>query len=289
MKDLTVFILTHDRGEMLLETIESVLNQTCHDFKFVVSDNSSNDETQKLLKERNLIGQFEYRKRDKEYPSFEHFNLCLSEVDTKYFVLFHDDDIMLSEYVETMYNAINGSEYVAVGCNAYKLQENDTKTRFSSIRIKKTFKNKAELTYFYSKFDVVPFPSYIYSKEKITTKLFENNLGKYSDVLWIISLIELSPILWLPKSYMLYRIHSGQDSLTFDLLNQYKLAKYLYKTGLCKKEYNSYRCRILYCYASRKRTKRPAIIFLKYANFNFFIKSVIKNSFIYKYLKRGVL
>ena len=49
MKDLTVFILTHNRGEMLLETINSVLNQTCHDFKFIVSDNSSNDDTARLL------------------------------------------------------------------------------------------------------------------------------------------------------------------------------------------------------------------------------------------------
>ena len=89
MKDLTVFVLTHNRGELLLETIESILNQTCNDFKFIVSDNSSNDETMRLLEERGYLGKFEYRKRDKEYPSMEHFNLCLSEVDTTYFVLFH--------------------------------------------------------------------------------------------------------------------------------------------------------------------------------------------------------
>jgi len=227
MKDLTVFVLTHNRGEMLLETIDSILNQSCHDFKFIVSDNSSNDETMRLLEERGYLGKFEYRKRDKEYPSMEHFNLCLSEVDTTYFVLFHDDDIMLQDYVETMYNSIAGSEYVAVGCNAYYLYGEKRNKR----KMLRKYKNNLsvalvtkDLALQYCKRNgIVPFPSYMYNKKLIGTKIFDEECGKYSDVSWLLRLVKLAPIYWLTAPLMYYRIHKGQDSQMLDIENQKKL------------------------------------------------------------------
>ncbi len=227
MKDLTIFILTHNRGEMLLETIDSVLKQTCHDFKFIVSDNSSNDDTMHLLEKRGYLGKFEYRKRSKEYPSMEHFNLCISEVDTTYFVLFHDDDIMLPDYVETMYKAINRSEYVAAGCNAYYLYgEKQSKRKMlrdykDTLTIALTSKDIARQ--YCKKNEIVPFPSYIYNKRLIGTEIFDEECGKYSDVSWLLRLINIAPIYWLTTPLMYYRIHKEQDSQTLDIENQKKL------------------------------------------------------------------
>ena len=168
MKDLTVFLLTHNRGKLLLETVQSILNQTCHDFKFIVSDNSSNDETAKLLAENDLLDKLEYRKRDTEYPSLEHFNLCLAEVNTKYFILFHDDDIMMPDMVQSLYDAISASDYVAVGCNAYILHRvQETKKRMFRNAKNKIFDNTNTFVDMYLKKNIVPFPSYIYNKEKI--------------------------------------------------------------------------------------------------------------------------
>jgi glycosyltransferase involved in cell wall biosynthesis len=227
MKDLTVFVLTHNRGEMLLETIDSILNQSCHDFKFIVSDNSSNDETMRLLEERGYLGKFEYRKRDKEYPSMEHFNLCLSEVDTTYFVLFHDDDIMLQDYVETMYNSIAGSEYVAVGCNAYYLYGDKQSRRKFFKWYRNDFSiisSDKDLALRYCKKNGnVPFPSYMYGKKLIGTEIFDDECGKYSDVSWLLRLAKIAPINWLSAPLMYYRIHKGQDSQSFDIRNQKKL------------------------------------------------------------------
>lgn len=227
MKDLIIFILTHNRGEMLLETIDSVLKQTCHDFKFVVSDNSSNDDTMHLLEERGYLGKFEYRKRDREYTSMEHFNLCISEVDTTYFVLFHDDDIMLPDYVETMYKAINRSEYVAAGCNAYYLYGE----KQSKCMMLKEYKHKSSIALkskdlalqYCKKKGIVPFPSYIYNKRLLGTEMFDEECGKYSDVSWLLRLINIAPIYWLTTPLMNYRIHKGQDSRSIDIKNQKKL------------------------------------------------------------------
>lgn len=231
MKDLTVFVLTHNRGEMLLETIDSILNQSCHDFKFIVSDNSSNDETMRLLEERGYLGKFEYRKRDKEYPSMEHFNLCLSEVDTTYFVLFHDDDIMLQDYVETMYSSIAGSEYVAVGCNARYLLNDKLGKKMCNISNDIIFKNTHKLIEAYCRNSIVPFPSYIYSKTRINGKKISDIVGKYSDVTWLISLCNENNIKWIKKVGMNYRIHVNQDSQKKDYRNLSKLYKIFKENG----------------------------------------------------------
>lgn len=260
MKDLTVFILTHNRGEMLFETIDSVLNQTCHDFKLIVSDNSSNDETARLLQERNLLGKFEYRKRDKEYSSIDHFNMCLSEVDTGYFVLFHDDDIMLPEYVETMYNTINGSEYVAVGCNGYYLYDG----KYSKKRMLKSPKDLLittgkELAENYCKGNIVPYPSYIYSKVLINKLVFCNKLGKYSDVWWLLRILKLSSIRWLGVSLMYYRIHNNQDSAHIDYVNQIKLINCFKAENINLKVLMQYRYSILYMKLREILKKNPKI------------------------------
>lgn len=223
MKDLTVFVLTHNRGMLLLETVESIINQNCADFKFIVSDNSDNDKTYELLKQHNMLDRFDYRKRGKLYSSLEHFNLCLSEVDTKYFILFHDDDIMLPNMVDVLYNAINGSEYAAVGCNAY-IMNNVIKTTRRFLKEKKnTELNTKNLVYHYCTYNIVPFPSYIYSHGLLNGLDFGNDCGKYSDVSWLLQLSKISKILWLSDCLFYYRVHTAQDSNYYDIVGQKKL------------------------------------------------------------------
>ena len=246
MKDLTVFILTHNRGEMLLETIDSVLNQTCHDFKFIISDNSDNDKTAKLLEERNLLGKFEYRKRDGAYSVFDHLNMCLTEVDTKYFVLFHDDDIMLPGYVETMYTTINDSEYVAVGCNAYLLYKKSNKKRMFKNKYDLIIKCEKQLAEMYCSGNILPFPSYMYAKAKLKNIVFCDDFGKYSDVLWLLKITKLSSMMWISSPLMLYRLHENQSSAYIDYANQIKLIRYFNLINVEQVDLKKYRLSLLY-------------------------------------------
>lgn len=284
MKDLTVFVLTHNRGPLLLETIQSVLNQSCNDFKFVVSDNSSNEETYKLLIENNLLEKIEYRKRDREYPSFDHFNICISEVDTKYFVLFHDDDIMLPRYVETMYNTIREKNCVAVGCNSFILY-GTKRTKNSYLKIKKNLEicTKEELVGQYLLDNIVPFPSYIYNSEIIKPNrlYFYNNVGKYSDVTWLLKILSFGYINWINDELMYYRIHDKQDSQNIDFFNQIKLfsvfKKICYNNNKMKQRLNKRRIRFLYSYeSSRKNNYRNWKLYFKYSFIYLFPRILIK-------------
>lgn len=247
MKDLTVFVLTHNRQELLLETIQSILHQTCHDFKFIVSDNSDNDKTYELLRQHNMLDRFDYRKRGKLYSSLEHFNLCLSEVDTKYFILFHDDDIMLPNMVDVLYNAINGSEYAAVGCNAYYFI-NSRVTNRQTLKTNKdmVLSSPSVLVKQYCNRSIIPFPAYIYNKNKIGDVIFQDTCGKYGDVHWLIELNDKNKLKWLGKPNMYYRIHLGQDSQTTQFTDMSKLLRLFKKYCSQSLVINRYRCYILY-------------------------------------------
>ena len=294
MKDLTVFVLTHNRGKLLLETVQSILDQTYCDFKFIVSDNSSNDETAKLLVENNLLDKLEYRKRDKEYPSQAHFNLCLAEVNTKYFMLFHDDDIMLPDMVQSLYDTIKATNYVAVGCNAYILHKTQkTKKRMFRNTKDKVFDDTNTFIDMYLKGSIVPFPSYIYNKEKIEKLEFIYDAGKYSDVTWLLRILEVGKIYWLTESYMYYRVHTNQDSMKFSYYEQYLLIKKF--QCYCKKKASlqllkKYRIYQIYTRAvQRNKCSISLLLFLmKNSLFHCFPKMIVR-LILYNYFSKKII
>ena len=269
MKDLTVFVLTHNRGQLLLETINSIVAQDCSDFKFIVSDNSSNDETKQLLTENKLINKFEYRKRDKEYSSLDHFNMCLSEVETKYFILFHDDDVMLPNMISTLYEKITSGDYSAVACSAYTINASSEiigifgPQNLSDILID----NASSLIYQYLIGDIFPYPSYMYSKEKCKSLIFVEDAGKYSDVTWLARVAEQAPILWVSQNLMKYRMHGGQDSSAWSYIQQLKLINRMNSyviTKQQKKIYKKYRYKNIRYYAELHNHKLPLLFHYKY-------------------------
>lgn len=283
MKDLTVFVLTHNRKELLLETIQSILHQTCHDFKFIVSDNSSDDETTKLLMENNLLDKLEYRKRDKEYTGSEHLNLCLSEVDTKYFILFHDDDIMLPNMVERLYSVINGSAYVAVGCNCFFILAGKvTNKRMMKENTDIELTNSTDLFKQYYKCSIVPYPSYIYNRDILRQMRVAEDAGKYSDVVTLSNWLEKGKMYWISDPLLYYRLHSAQSSAQYSYREQLKLIRFFNARIQDKKLIRMYRLQQLYrnvVYESlllNKKDRFALQILKKESLFNFYIKYLVK-------------
>jgi len=134
---LSIILLTHNRPYQAYEAIRSILAQSDHRFKLIVSDNSSSDELKNLLG-ADLINlpplKFKYLKRDKVYSVVDHGNLCLDEVDTSYFCLFHDDDLMLPNFVANFWSALR--DYPALnscGMNAFIEKAEKSVNYFSAL------------------------------------------------------------------------------------------------------------------------------------------------------------
>lgn len=246
MKDLTVFILTHNRPQLVQTAIESVLKQKPFDFKFVVSDNSDNDETENILKGKSYFNEINYYHTN--VNGADRWHDIFSRVETKYFMVFHDDDEMLPNMINLLYEKITSERLYAVGCNA-KVYING---KYSHNYIKHNkdititdFNSFSEAWYRSSN---APFPSYIYNKECMDVFPFDFPAGKFSDSVFLGNIVKkMGSIAFLTRPEFIYNIHSGQDSAIYDYLSDYFLYRYYMNNCEGKPRFlKEYKCRILY-------------------------------------------
>ena len=89
---IQVFIATYNRPQMVGVAIDSVLSQSFKDLDVIVSDNSTNDQTQNKI-EASYLSELTYIRRTPTLSPADHGNKILGEVDSDYYMIFHDDDI----------------------------------------------------------------------------------------------------------------------------------------------------------------------------------------------------
>jgi glycosyltransferase involved in cell wall biosynthesis len=99
---ITTIIPTFRRPKLLKRAIESALNQTYPHVRVCVYDNASGDETADVV--ANLIkkdSRVSYRCHSENIGALGNFNCGLKNVQTPFFSLLSDDDILLPEFYET--------------------------------------------------------------------------------------------------------------------------------------------------------------------------------------------
>ncbi|AZZ36569.1 hypothetical protein CIK05_07130 [Bdellovibrio sp. qaytius] len=230
---IQIILMSYNRPEFILEAIKSIQNQTYKNIEFVVSDNSSNnvvfDLIQKSAPEVKIV------KRGSNFSMSQHWNQILSEVSSSghadYFMMFHDDDIMLPNCIADLVTLIEQNPTVsAVAGNAYVIRQTSLTDDIFNSRLKENLliKNVEELglRYFEAGAGVNPFPGYLYSKKVAQTFKFNNKeAGKHSDVTFLFKALTLGPIAWAAKPTMNYRIHGSNDSVGVDMLALLGLVK----------------------------------------------------------------
>jgi glycosyltransferase involved in cell wall biosynthesis len=293
---LTIFIHCHNRPAYARRTIESVLCQTNRDFHLVISDNSSNDELRNLVQAE--FPNLDYRRRSPSLSALDHFNKNISEANTEFLCLFHDDDLMEPGYVEAMLKTIaHLPDAVAYSCNA-KIIDDKGSTIGRSFEAKDAFivieNPRALAGRYFSRYPngFAPFPAYIYRSD-IAKKIPINSQkgGKYSDVAWLIDISKCGTIVWNSEQLLRYRIHATNDGgfeslrdrlrllgylktnssfVTPAIINDYRffLYKKLYQTGLagrkCPSKYEEFFYRYLLMYRIRRFFKLETYSYLYY-------------------------
>lgn len=232
MTKLTIFIQCYNRPVYAKLAIESVLRQTNMAFRLVISDNSTNDELYRLVHAE--FPTLEYRRRIPSLPALDHFNISISEVDTEFFCLFHDDDLMEPGYVESMLNTISLYPHaVAYACNAVTIDgEVERKGSFFESRDRHIIirNPRALMGRYFSRFPngYAPFPAYIYRSSVVRNiPLDPQTGGKYSDVTWLFEISKNGPIVWDSQKLIRYRMHTANDSNLESLGDRLKLLGFL--------------------------------------------------------------
>lgn len=288
MAPLTIFILCHNRPDYARQAISSVLGQTFQAFTLIVSDNSSNDEVERMVK--NEFPEVHYIRRTPMLKALEHFNHCIAEAESDYFCLFHDDDVMSSDFVEVMEECRRAyPAAIAFGCNAKleKFGKLEPRTSFRSLRkyeLIYTSRNLARRYFARAQSGFAPFPCYVYNRLLVGDQRLPVDGGKYADVVWLLTLARKGAIVWINKSLMTYRLHESNDSNIESLQDRLRLLGFLKKN---RAEFgadvlNDYRYTILYreaeksCIGSRSGRCRAIISFVdnyrwsRYANLDYY-------------------
>ena len=231
-----VYLLTYNRPQYFLEALHSVLNQDFEDFLVIVSDNSTNDETEKLVQTISH-SKLQYIRRIPSTPSLEHYRKVLSEVSSKYFMLFHDDDIMNPDCLKILSsNLDNFPSVAAVGGNAEIFWNKNSffkKRFFKPGKNNRVFKDSKDLAKVYLTFDgLAPFPSYMYRKSLINGLILDSNEGgQNADVPFLLKILQRGEIIWE---------HHSQDSQGLNIKEMMKLLNYVHQhTDIPRKSYAS--------------------------------------------------
>ena len=275
-----VFIATYNRASLVSKAINSVTNQTFKSIEIIISDNSTNDETKKVIDKIN-DKRLRYVRRFPSLPPISHFNTILTEVESELFMIFHDDDVMLPKMIERLHKAIQEDiSLIAVGANAYRNINNKTTNKLclNTDPNDLIITDKVNMANNYLKVEggIVPFPSYLYRKKVAETMHF--NLiqgGKYCDAAFIINLLSHGHVKFLTDPLMIYYVYGSQDSQTNNFLDRLKLIKFFQQsTGYTKDHFLIRRYRIMNV-SEELREK------LKNKNIRIFSKRYFKLFFIY--------
>ena len=163
----------------------------------------------------------------------EHFNCCIDEARTDYFCLFHDDDVMSPDFVESMGKCLTVyPAAIACGCNAKiesfgKLETRTSFRAFRNYEIITTPRNLARRYFSRAQSGIAPFPGYVYKRELVGDQRLSVEGGKYADVTWLLNLAGKGSIVWVNKPLMTYRIHESNDGGFESLRDRLRFFGYL--------------------------------------------------------------
>lgn len=293
MKNVQVFIMTYNRPDRVTFAIDSVLSQSFSDFDLIVSDNSTNDLTKELINKKYLKPNFKYIKRNPSVGGIEHLNLILSEVNSNYFMIFHDDDVMHPNMLERLYNKMGmENSCIAVAGNAYivhlckKKRENRL---FLKMKEDLLIHTADEMCIRYlTNNKILPFPSYLYRRDLLENVRFDRKEGgKYCDSTFIIKLLKYGPICFVSEPLMDYCEHDGQDSSSWAFLERNAQIKFILNHSTLTPKNPlilNFRIQNIYCELvgrgvnkiSNKLFLKYSILFMKYSLTNYFLRLILK-------------
>ncbi|MCP1289068.1 glycosyltransferase family 2 protein [Chromobacterium sp. S0633] len=242
LKTVDIYILSHNRPNFIAEAIDSVKKQTLQEYNLYISDNSTTDDVERIIRQQ--YGDVIYIRRSNSLSALAHFKTIIEESTAEFLVMFHDDDVMMPRYLETLLGIITSdNDIAAVGCNGRILQNSRlTKT----ILLQKTdgikiINSGGELFLQYcSPIDhVAPFPGYMYRSSKIKGLYLNSEYGgKHSDVSFLMQVAQRGKIIWSYAPLIQYRIHGSNDSSTIHIKQQASLLGFVYQnTKIQKKDH----------------------------------------------------
>jgi len=125
---VSIGIPTYNRASTgnLKSVIERALQQTYQNIEVIVSDNCSPDNTTEVV---NYFDdpRLQYFRQENNIGANNNFNFCLNQAKGKYFLLFHDDDSIDTDFIETCIAALKPGQTAGVIYTGIRVIDQDDK------------------------------------------------------------------------------------------------------------------------------------------------------------------
>jgi hypothetical protein len=131
---VTVGIATYNRADRLRHTVESVLAQSFGDFRLVISDNASDDDTAEVV--ASIVDErLDYRRADVNVGAMGNFNLLIGLAETEFLMLLPDDDVLYPDYLARVVAALERYPSAGIAHTAYDEIDAESNIMRPDVRI----------------------------------------------------------------------------------------------------------------------------------------------------------
>ena len=142
MDKIDILMATYNGEKYLKEQIESILNQTYSNFRLIVSDDCSTDNTRMILEEyQEKDNRIEIYYQDKNLGYIKNFEFLLNKVENNFYMLSDQDDIWISNKIEKSMKTLKQENADLVFCDLMLINQNGERISDSFWKEKK-FYNK---------------------------------------------------------------------------------------------------------------------------------------------------
>ena len=125
MDKIDILMATYNGEKYLKEQIESILNQTYSNFRLIVSDDCSTDNTRMILEEyQEKDNRIEIYYQDKNLGYIKNFEFLLNKVENNFYMLSDQDDIWISNKIEKSMKTLKQENADLVFCDLMLINQN---------------------------------------------------------------------------------------------------------------------------------------------------------------------
>lgn len=166
--DITIIVPTYKRVDTLKETLNSILSQKGDiNYTIIVLDNNPerDDETELLMKKFSY-SKISYVKNNENLGMAGNWNRGFMLAKSQWVCLLHDDDVIVSSFLEEMFPYLNDFTDAAI------IQSRKYKTKSPNIKPENTFNNDVIRYYAldFHYYHIIDVPSGIFYKKDIVIK-----------------------------------------------------------------------------------------------------------------------
>lgn len=223
---ITVVLPVHNGEKYIYEAVDSVINQSFTDWKLIISDNCSTDETHSICKKiLKLDKRISYIRHQVFLTSYDHFMRTIEFSSDEFFIWIAADDIWRNDFLNL---CISQMKYKSIGL---------TFTRVINVSPNKKINRKIDkISLIPSRYHNILLLKYLYFPEQFgkaniiyglfRTKLLKKYIKRYklndhwgTDMCFVLGYISEYGLL-IDHSYAFYKRLSNNESYSF---NKYPL------------------------------------------------------------------